>query len=97
MRISGTNRAVYGQFLKAVDKAAFWREHAEQIAGYEEAVRKLKRIHPEGFPTMKTLRERKQDLIKEWRGQKALMMNYGKIRKGLETAFRNVKAMLDDR
>ena len=90
-----SGKTVYGQFLLAKDKASFRCEHAEQITGYEEAVRKLKEIHPNGFPSMKTLREHKAGFMKEWIEQKALLKAGEKELRALDIASRNVEAMLD--
>ena len=58
-------------------------------------MRKLKEIHPNGFPSMKTLRGRKTDAMKEWREQKALQKASEKEQRALGIASHNVKAMLD--
>lgn len=88
-------KTAYGQFLKAEDKSAFRREHAEEIDSHEEAVRRLKEMFPDGFPSMKMLRARKAAYIKEQSEQKALLKTSGKQRRELEIASRNVEAMLE--
>ena len=90
-----TNKSLYGQFLKAEDKATFRREHEDQIDTYEEAVRRLKVMSSDSFPSMKTLRLRKQELLKERRTQVVKMLEHMKEQKGLEVVYENVKAILD--
>ncbi len=89
------NKAIYGQFLKAEDKATFRREHADQIDSYEEAVRWLKGVSSEGFPSLKALKERKAAYVQEQREQKALMKAWGKKARDFKVADKNVDLMVN--
>ena len=91
------NKKVYGEFLKVEDKAAFRHEHTEQIDGYEDAVRRLKEIYPNHFPTMKALKEQKAGLVKERNVVNAQLKNSSKRAKELETASYNVDEILGNR
>ena len=88
------NKAVYAEFLKMGDRAAFRREYVEQIDGYEQAVRRLKEIYPNRFPTMKALREQKDGLAKERNEVNAQLKASRKRTKELETASYNVDEIL---
>ena len=82
--------------LHAPDKARFRKEHAEEIAAFEEARRYLKQANPDGkLLDLKALKARKlqlQELINE---QKSLVQELGNHEKELAIAAENVDAMLD--
>ena len=90
-----SNKTIYGQFLKAEDKPTFRHDHAKQISDYEEAVRKLKEIYPESFPTMKALKSQKTALMKERSEATTQLKVSEKAFRALRIAFSNVEAMLD--
>ena len=90
-----SNKTIYGQFLKAEDKPTFRHDHAEQIIEYEEAVRKLKELYPESFPTMKALKSQKTALMKEHREAMTQLKASEKEWRALRIATSNVEAMLD--
>lgn len=90
-----SNKTIYGEFLKTEDKPAFRHEHAEQISEYEEAVRKLKEVYSESFPTMKALKSQKTTLMKA-RGEAMTQLKASEKKfRALRIAFSNVEAMLD--
>ena len=90
-----SNKTIYGQFLKTEDKPAFRHDHAEQISEYEEAVRKLKEVYPESFPTMKALKSQKTALMKERSEATTQLKASEKAFRALRIASSNVEAMLD--
>ena len=92
-----SGKAVFGQFLKAEDKARFRQNHAAQIAKYEEAVRRLKETYPDGFPSMKTLREQKARYVSEQREEKRRIKAWENRARELEVAVKNVSIMIDVR
>ena len=67
IRLTGqyyANKAVYGQFLKAKNKAKFRSEHEAEILLYETARKELKKLSGgEKLPSLKMLREEKAQLI----------------------------------
>ena len=98
IRLTGqyyANKGVYGQFLKAKNKARFRSEHESEILLYEAARKGLKELSGgEKLPTLKMLREEKSQLTQK---KNALYEDYSiaraKYRK-IQTVSSNVDMIL---
>lgn len=98
IRLTGqyyANKGVYGQFLKAKNKAKFRSEHESEILLYEAARNGLKELSGgEKLPTLKMLREEKSQLTQK---KNALYEDYSIARakyREIQTISSNVAMIL---
>ncbi|MCD8336380.1 MAG: relaxase/mobilization nuclease domain-containing protein [Lachnospiraceae bacterium] len=89
------NKSVYGQMLKSRNTKQFRQEHSAEIAAYEEAVKLLKTNYPDGqFPSMKSLKERKEKLLELQKAQQETYKYYKSSMKDFRTVCSNVDSIL---
>ncbi|MCC8096447.1 MAG: relaxase/mobilization nuclease domain-containing protein [Tannerellaceae bacterium] len=90
-----TNKAVYGQMLKARNKKKFRQEHSSEISLYESAVKYLKAQYPDSqFPTMKALKEERDRLTVQKQAQTDTWHYFRDYQKELRTVCANVDSIL---
>lgn len=98
-----TNRPVYEQFLNSRNKGRFRREHANEIALYEAAVKFLKgqphknppgQNTPQKLPSMKLLKSEKEKLLEEKKTKTEQRLQCRRYEKELATVCSNVDAIL---
>lgn len=89
-----STRAVHADFLKAWNKKKFREAHREDLEKYDEAVRYFKENLGGAIPSMKTLRERKEELASLKDRQQEDLKSLRRFQKDLQTAITNVDAIL---
>lgn len=89
-----STRAVHEDFLKARNKKKFKKEHFEELERYDEAVRYFKENYDGKIPSMKKLKERKEELVQERGQQESSFRDIQLIQKTLQTAVQNVDSIL---
>ena len=101
IRLTGqyyANKAVYSEFLKSKNKAAFRSEHESEIVLYETARKELRTLsNGEKLPTLKMLREEKVRLTQE---KNTLYEDYSLARskyRELQTIEANVQSILQNK
>ena len=89
-----STRTVHADFLKARNKKKFREEHLEELERYDEAVRYFKENYDGKILSMKKLKERKEELVRDREKQKSRHRNVQQIKKTLQTAVANVDCIL---
>lgn len=86
----------YAEFLKAPDKAAFRAEHAEDINRCERARAYLQDAYPdEAFPTMKSLKAKKDRLQQMQTRQRSELKPVSSQRKTLQIVRKNIASIFE--
>ena len=84
--------------LKSLQKGLYRKRHGTEIKAYEEARQYLKERFPDSHvPSIKVLKEKKEELLglkTQYKRQARLL---GQQKKDLSVIFSNVDAILDDR
>ena len=92
------NKKAYQQMLKSLQKGLYRKRHGTEIKAYEEARQYLKERFPDSHvPSIKVLKEKKEELLglkTQYKRQARLL---GQQKKDLSVIISNVDAILDDR
>ena len=88
------SRSVHNAFLKSWNKGRFRSRHREELAQYDEAVTFFKDNNDGSIPSMKDLKERKENLIKSREEKRDAYKGINNYYKDLQTAVRNVEMIL---
>ena len=89
-----STRAVHADFLKARNKKRFREEHLKELERYDKAVKYFKENYEGEIPSMKKLKERKEELVQERGEQESSRRSVQQIKKTLQTAVANVDLIL---
>jgi hypothetical protein len=89
-----STRAVHADFLKARNKKRFREEHLKELERYDKAVKYFKENYEGEIPSMKKLKERKEELVQERGEQESSRRSVQQIKKTLQTAVANVDSIL---
>lgn len=90
------SKNTYAQFLNSKNKRKFRKEHASEIASYEEARDWLKDFYPDGkMSSLNHLRSQKAALQKQINQQKQVLKDCREKIKELETAGANIDSILN--
>lgn len=84
-------REIYQKYRQAKDKAAFYREHAEEIAQHEAAKKAFDAFPGEKLPTVSELQSEYRKLLNE---KKGLGEEFVKLRKEMQS-YRDAKKNVD--
>ena len=91
-----TTRDTFRQMLNAHNKGKFRNEHAAEIALYQKARDILRTYTPKGkFPSLKSLRARKTDLLELQKTQSMELENMRKNERTISIATQNVRYILE--
>ena len=91
-----STKDTYAAFLKSPDKAAFRAAHADEISRYERARECLKAAIPdENFPSMKTLKTKKDRLQQMQTRQRSELKPASNQRKTLQIVQKNIDSIFD--
>lgn len=89
------NKNIYSEYRKSRNKNKFYTEHRAEITLYETALRILKEKSGNGkLPSLKLLREEKQQLISLRDARKEDFLNHQDQEKELRTVVSNVEQIL---
>lgn len=90
-----SNKPVFAQMLKAINKRTFRQEHQTEIQSYEKSVKFLKSLHPDGkIPSMKSLKAEKEKLTLQRSAQYETYNYFKEYQKELDTVCSNVDSIL---
>ena len=90
-----SHKSTYKEFLSSRNKALFRSRHATEITEYEDAVKRLKDMYPEGkHPSIKDLKEKKAQLLKLREKQEEDLAPYSEQRRTMQVVAHNVSAIL---
>ena len=88
------SRLVHNDFLKSWNKGRFRSRHREELAQYDEAVSFFKDKNDGAIPSMKDLKEKKENLVKLREERKEAYWGVNNYHKDLQTAVQNVEMIL---
>ena len=89
------HKELYSQFLKSKNKGKFRKEHSTDIQAYEDARDWLKSFYPDGkMHSMNIMKSQKKILLDKIQSQKISVQFLKEKQKELETADKNVDAIL---
>lgn len=89
------SKGVYAEFLKAKSKKKFRQEHASEIRDYEETHDWLQHFYPDGkMPSLKTLKVRKDKMLKRINDQKVVVSKRREHCTELEIILHNTDMIL---
>ena len=92
------NRNVWRDYRASPDRKAFYMAHRRELEACNAARKELKELYPEGrAPSINELRAERERFILERNGKYESWVNERYRRRELETAKRNVDAMLGNR
>ena len=90
-----TNRRIYNQMTKSLNKKNFRQEHTKELAAYKESKEWLERQFPDGtFPTVKELQTKKEALENRKKTLQSNYDNYRDYEKDFKTVIINVDEIL---
>ena len=90
-----SHKSTYKEFLSSRNKALFRSRHATEITEYEDAVKRLKDMYPEGkHPSIKDLKEKKAQLVKLREKQEVDLAPYSEQHRTMQIVTHNVSAIL---
>lgn len=90
------NKRTYAAFVKSLNKKKFRKEHAAEIAAYEEARAWLKDFYPDGkMISLNSLKKKKTDLQEQLNTVQKQVQSLKNYYKDLEIADANVDEILD--
>ena len=90
-----SHKSTYKEFLSSRSKALFRSRHATEITEYEDAVKRLKNMYPDGkHPSIKDLKEKKAQLVKQREKQEEDLAPYSDQRRTMQIVTHNVSAIL---
>ena len=84
-------REIYRKYRQAKDKAAFYLEHAEEIAQHEAAKKAFDAFHGEKLPPVSELQSEYRKLLNEKQG---LGEEFAKLKKEMQN-YRDAKKNVD--
>ena len=90
-----SHKSTYKEFLSSKNKALFRSQHSDEISEYEDAVKHLKEVFPEGkYSSIKALKEKKTELLALREKQEKELAPYSEQRKTMQIVTHNVSAIL---
>ena len=88
------SRSVHNDFMKTWSKGRFRSRHTEELAQYDEAVTFFKDNNDGTIPSMKDLKERKENLVTLREEKRDAYRGIRNYHKDLQTAVQNVEMIL---
>ena len=88
------SRSVHNDFMKTWSKGRFRSRHREELAQYDEAVTFFKDNNDGTIPSMKDLKERKENLVTLREEKRDAYRGIRNYHKDLQTAVQNVEMIL---
>ena len=90
------SKALHAEFLKSRNKKQFREAHRTELDPYNDAVHYFKENGDGSIPSMKSLKEEKQQLTDFIKVQKTTLAAIRQEKKELQTAASNIDAILRD-
>ena len=93
-----SNKKVYARYQQAEDKPLFRAEHRSEIEAYEESLKVLAKYFPDScYPSLKELREEKENLTHRRDALKAEFKLLSAEQRNLWIVWKNVQSILGTR
>ena len=90
-----SNKAVKAEFLKAKNKTRFREQHGDELDLYETAVKYIKENMNAVVPSLKGLKQERNQLLQRKEAQRGTCKYFQEYEKELQTVCANVDAILD--
>ena len=90
-----SNKAVKAEFLKAKNKKRFLEQHGDELNLYESAVKYIKETMNAEVPSLKGLKQERNQLLQRKEAQRGTCKYFQEYEKELRTVCANVDAILD--
>ena len=90
-----SNKAVKAEFLKAKNKTRFREQHGDELDLYETAVKYIKENMNAVVPSLKGLKQERNQLLQRKEAQRGTCKYFQEYEKELWTVCTNVDAILD--
>ena len=90
-----SHKAVKAEFLKAKNKKRFREQHSDELDQYEAAVKYIKENLNASVPSLKGLKQERDQLLQRKEAQRGTCKYFQEYEKELQTACANVDAILD--
>ena len=90
-----SNKAVKAEFLKAKNKTRFREQHGDELDLYETAVKYIKENMNAVVPSLKGLKQERNQLLQRKEAQRGTCKYFQEYEKELRTVCANVDAILD--
>ena len=90
-----SNKAIKTEFLKAKNKKRFWEQHGDELDQYEAAVKYIKENLNASVPSLKGLKQERDQLLRRKEAQRGTCKYFKDYEKELRTVCANVDAILD--
>ena len=90
-----SNKAVKAEFLKAKNKTRFREQHGDELDLYETAVKYIKENLNASVPSLKELKQERDQLLQRKEAQRGTCKYFQEYEKELWTVCTNVDAILD--
>lgn len=88
------SRSIHNDFLKSWNKGRYRSRHRDELAQYDEAVTFFKDNNDGSIPSMKDLKEKKENLLKLREEKRDTYRGISNYHKDLQTAIQNVEMIL---